>query len=108
MGGERKLLEQAAKACSYEHLRYCKTHMAMVPEPEGEEILPFSMWNPINHDGDRYKLAMQMRMCIDFNTGHVIVDVDGHEVEARFQPGDSEGAAYAIVRVAAEIGKAMP
>lgn len=65
MKTDRELLKLAAKAASYKHLRYCEIHMAMVPEPEGEDVLPFSMWNPLTDDGDALRLAVKCSISLN-------------------------------------------
>ena len=105
----RELLEMAAKAIGCAHLRYCKTHMAMVPEPEGEEALPFSVWNPLTDDGDALRLAVVVGIDVDQYVDRVETWKAGQHgfiVEAY---GDDPCAATrrAIVRAAAAIGSAM-
>lgn len=75
MKTDRELLELAAKAASYKHLRYCEIHMAMVPEPEGEDLLPFSMWNPLTDDGDALRLAHALGMQLNLDECNDMNDV---------------------------------
>lgn len=110
---DRELLELAAKAAQYQNLRYCETHVSMVPEPEGEDALPFSMWNPLTDDGDALRLAGHMGM---------ILSIDDYKSSATscfgtraYQEccmhdyyGKNAATRRAIVRVAAAIGEAMP
>lgn len=106
---DRELLEMAAKAAGHTHLRYCKTHMAMVPEPEGEEALPFSVWNPLTDDGDALRLAVVVGIDVDQYGDRVETwkaGLEGFIVEP--YSGDPCAATRrAIVRAAAAIGSAM-
>lgn len=117
MKTDRELLELVARAAGYKHLRYCEIHMAMVPEHEGEDVLPFSMWNPLTDDGDALRLAV--KCSISVNT----MLVDGmnrprHETAAcssyglpichHKHNGDPCAATRrAIVRAAAAIGESV-
>ena len=107
---DRELLEMAAKAAWHTHLRYCKTHMAMVPEPEGEEALPFSVWNPLTDDGDALRLAAKLMLNVLASTACIVAeDENGVECfEYMYGPEDyTSGWRRAIVRAAAAIGSAM-
>jgi hypothetical protein len=75
-----------------------------------EEGMP-QCWNPINDDGDAMRLAVTLSM-------RVVVDIKATFAQSTalnatpwtiMHSGDPRGATrYAIVRAAAEIGKAMP
>ena len=107
---DRELLEMAAKAAGHTHLRYCKTHMAMVPEPEGEEALPFSVWNPLTDDGDALRLAVKLGISIECIAAHdtVMAHIDNeHSSTSATEAMDDFGTRRAIVRAAAAIGSAM-
>ena len=64
-------------------------------------------WNPLTDDGDRYRLARALKLCIDFATGHVVFQIDEHELMIAFDKGDPVDEAKAIVRAAASIGEQM-
>lgn len=114
---DRELLELAAKAAGFSHYRYCDVHMALVPEPEGEDVLPFSVWSPLTNDGDALRLAVTCKIALN----PMLVDGlnrDLHESAAggvnrwtdcrEKHNGDPFAATRrAIVRAAAEIGRAM-
>jgi hypothetical protein len=95
---DRELLELAAKAAGESHL---------VPY-KAEWLEDDEAWNPLTDDGDALRLAVKLRI-----TPHI----DGNLTDAESQQGFSAEAHFddpyvatrrAIVRAAAEIGKAMP
>jgi len=100
---DRELLELAAKAVGLEVTACVK------------DGIPFRFgggyWNPLTDDGDALRLAVQMQ--IDVNHGDVIVVAErvGPAEAGVAEPKQSDPYAAtrrAIVRVAAEIGRAMP
>jgi len=98
---DRELLELAAKAAGYCVNPNGRTDGAFVvlSNDEGDFI-----WNPLTDDGDALRLGVRVRAF-----GHA--DFVRQLGAARFaQQEQDDTAAYrtAIVRVAAEIGKAMP
>lgn len=124
---DRELLELASKAAGYTkaewqdmrgwgEVRYGFSEAMWVPEIE-------EYWNPLTADGDALRLAVRLRLCIEHNHAAdqqrwVAADLAGCEgcyapvscVEDDFDDELQRGAATrrAIVRAAAEIGKAMP
>lgn len=91
---DRELLELAAKAVG-EH-------------PISLATSPYKSWNPLADDGDALRLAVQLRLDIhvDGNLTEVHGPFDGFFTEAHL--GDPCAATRrAIVRTAAEIGRAM-
>lgn len=91
---DRELLELAAKAVG-EH-------------PISLATSPYKSWNPLTDDGDALRLAVQLRLDIhvDGNLTEVQGPFDGFFTEAHL--GDPCAATRrAIVRTAAEIGRAM-
>lgn len=105
---DRELLELAAKAAGQEVWTDIDGNLY-----SGE---PERCWNPLTDDGDALRLAV--RLAIDVNHGGFVVVAerravfDTPEVGAaeRFISSDEAYAATrrAIVRAAAEIGRAMP
>ena len=116
---DRELLEFAAKAGAV------AIEWGIVEG--GKEIAPKShaycrdtvgirwRWNPLEDDGDAFRLAMKLRMCVDavqgadtvqyFHSGlaqvlHSEIDITADDYQAATR--------RAIVRAAAEIGKALP
>lgn len=81
---------------------------------------PTQLWSPLTDDGDAHRLAVKLRLYVAHNDGKVFVDLPENEgrvyaagsawTGAGEPYGDDQYAASrrAIVRAAAEIGKAMP
>jgi hypothetical protein len=93
---DRELLELAAKAAGLE-----------VVTPT---MLTYGQWNPLTDDGDALRLAVKLRMNV-FHAGIRVfaLDEEGDIEEAEGHELDPYAATRrAIVRAAAEIGKAMP
>lgn len=108
---DRDLLEMAAKAAGVigvwatAHQTYGDQHI------EGIDSGARFWWNPLADDGDALRLAVKLgfavSVCKDMPTGDFtcVLDVAGSE----FHDGDPYAATRrAIVRAAAEIGKATP
>lgn len=97
---DRELLELAAKACG----RYCNN-------PNYMDGL-FETWQPLDDDGYALRLMAQLGMQVSIDTKNRIVFCNGEEIhydESKFG-GDCDPMPVlcrAIVRAAAEIGKAM-
>jgi hypothetical protein len=110
---DRELLELAAKAASYETNTDGRDFWLAA---DGESI---KHWNPLTDDGDALRLAVKLRIDL-FNYGGPPIHHAPH-VDAVHMDGFSHGSASedvcsdpyaatrrAIVRAAAEIGRAMP
>lgn len=125
---DRELLELAAKAAGFhDKLLFSDIHDTAYWNDRysgdwGEHDAAAD-WNPLNYDGDALRLAVKLRLCIEHNHAAdqqrwVAADRAGCElcyapvgcVEDDFEDELQRGAATrrAIVRAAAEIGKAMP
>ena len=108
---DRELLEMAAEAAGIE------THGWRATEPYGgyyvlpeKETGAYTLWNPLNDDGDALRLAVKLRLEIGFptekavwafgRTGRVCREING--------PDPYASTRRAIVRATAEIGKEMP
>jgi hypothetical protein len=95
---DRKMIELAATAAGYEIARWTDNGDALllvgVQEP----------WNPLADDGDRYRLAKKLGLCIDFTECTVYALVH-HSLIQKYWGGDCGDEASAIVRAAAEIQK---
>lgn len=112
---DRELLELAAKAAGYP----IHTDAQFVRAGGGAPKLYMGNsgpeWNPLTDDGDALRLAV--KLCINLRHISFLVS-DAAEIQAgvcgEFWPGEKAGgdplaaARRAIVRAAAEIGKAMP
>ena len=105
---DRELLELAAKAAGYPPEWKGAIKIA-VDAPAYER-----KWNPLADDGDALRLAVKLRIKI---TGHAargatraLVCANAHDYQALefYEDEGFSAARRAIVRVAAEIGKAMP
>jgi len=95
---DRELLELAAKALGLTYTGEA------VPEPEIAAGLLKCGWNPLVNDGDALRLAVGLRMRVA--PGQVDW-IDG-EWGGAFEDNDDYAATRrAIVRAAAEIGRAM-
>jgi len=102
---DRELLELAAKGAGY-RVEYGRE--------DGEVHVKtwdhgnYSRWNPIEDDGDAFRLMIKIRITVDFRP-----DTDSVICWLPEQGGATVGALgdielrRAIVRAAAEIGKAM-
>ncbi len=105
---DRELLEMAAKAAGYALCEW--------PDEPGKlraEIEPNwrPVWNPLTDDGDALRLAVKLRMMLDdirkgHMTGHVVA-VSGEAFYEPREPDPYAATRRAIVRAAAEIGRAM-
>lgn len=113
MTTDRELLEMAAKAARYQYAKH--GGYIVVDGIPGN-------WNPLTDDGDALRLAVKLRLSIDHNhpadqQHWVAADRNGCEgcyapvscVEDDFEDESQRSSATrrAIVRAAAEIGKAM-
>ena len=95
---DRELLELAAKAAGKD------IDLSRYDEDWGFAIRHMAKWwNPLTDDGDALRLAVKLRMCV--NIWKYFVDADGEVVD--YQNDPYEAARRAIVRAAAEHGKAM-
>ena len=125
---ERELLELAAKAAGYD-VRWHEAWQCFVHVGPHNITNPATMagqrmmWVPLDDDGDVLRLAVRLRLCVEHNHAAdqqrwVAANRAGCEVcyapvgcvEDDFDDELQRGAATrrAIVRAAAEIGKAMP
>ena len=93
---DRELLELAAKAAGkrglYRGDTIYRKGMYLYPNDE--------FWNPLTDDGDRYRLAKKLDLCVSFSDGAIVCG----GVLLRDGVNNIDRA---IVEVAAEIGKAM-
>lgn len=109
MSADRELLELAAKAAG---IPYTKPH----PDYDGSDGLEIGSnpmrtqnWNPLADDGDALRLAVKLRMFLDVTPVGTGAQAPGVRFFSQENAGDTYAASRrAIVRAAAEIGKAMP
>lgn len=108
---DRELLELAAKAAGqpgvYQHWSDSRGNVSRGIAPNGA---PGRLWwNPLARDGEALRLAVQLRMELDLSYPEAKAKGTGGWVDIGAEPVDEHAdARRAIVRAAAEIGKAMP
>lgn len=100
---DREMLELAAKAAEL-YVEFDE-HGAWITE-RGSAI---AIWNPITNDDDALRLAVKLRIWLEVQVVGCMA-TDCYLIDAYEPYGDDPLAATrrAIVRAAAEIGKAMP
>lgn len=106
---DRELLELAAKAAGISHIDYSgdnydgRLGLIMVNE-NGRHTYS---WDPLNDDGDAFRLAHQLKISISYSG-------DRHDVRIGYPAfdicrlGDLADIRHEIVVAAAEIGRTMP
>lgn len=109
MSTDRELLEMAAKAAGLVGYQYCESWDGMAKYLNVIDGFDRdSIWRPHKDDGDALRLAVTLLM--EVYTGKYEIEIHAGIITI-FQPtnGDIIAATRrAIVRAAAEIGKAMP
>ena len=111
MNNDRELLELAAKAAGYG----VKPHASQKHTPHLMFTFNGHNWNPLTDDGDALRLAVTLRFTVDIGIATVYVysvDIDRSETtetkEYFHEPEEAYAATRrAVVRAAAEIGRAM-
>jgi len=105
---DRELLEKAARAAGYRIAAPVEKHVAQPGRFAGGFIIDNdkggqSCWNPLTDHGDRYRLARDRRLTVDFE-GNFVSWGDPKLrplLFIHFNPGDDNSEAYAILRAAA-------
>lgn len=101
---DRELLEMAAKAAGIKALR-CPGGILRncTGSDPAQNIFSLPAWSPLTDDGDALRLAVKTKIILEIQShiGKLILE-DGE------QPSIEHAVRRAIVRAAAEIGKAMP
>ena len=111
---DRELLRLAAKAAGYPIHSDAKWVGAGGGKPSFYMGLRGPKWNPLEDDGDAFRLANQMNFWIERGTEpsvHVAQASWSGEIKENYasHDGDKDSATRrAIVRAAAEIGRSMP
>lgn len=109
---DRELLELAAKAAGIKHPggEHC------INGPAVWDCEALRWWRPLTDDGDALRLAVKLCMNCDFlgaMTGVIFINPSDEDKDGHLQEGphkgvsDLQSARRAIVRAAAEIGRAM-
>lgn len=111
---DRELLELAAKACGYDTShRWNAERLLLLLDPPVIDLCIQSVstgWNPLTNDGDALRLAVELGISV--NPGSktnrfVVVNGDCGQILEERGPDPCASTRRAIVRAAAEIGKAM-
>lgn len=116
---DRELLELAAKAAGVSHVDYSGVDYdgslgLIMVDSNGRHV---AAWSPLEDDGDALRLAVKLHMSVNMFFGGCEVDYDDMNGGQGYlrqdggpsgDMGDSKVMRRAIVRAAAEIGKAMP
>lgn len=102
---DRELLELAAKAAKYKLVPNVKEGYPLW-------IVGRGIWNPLEDDGDALRLAVKLELLIHVETCYYIHAMKEQLNITEHIGNDGKGCLYAatrraIVRAAAEIGKAM-
>jgi len=109
---DREQLKMAAKAAGIHWNRWDYERLRDL----GHMVTPSMMWNPLNNDGDALRLAVNLRIDIDYDeleprveAYHKVLGEDSHFcADECMEPDPAAATRRAIVRAAAELGKAMP
>ena len=105
---DRELLEFAAKAAGIKIKGYYEDEPSLSIKPGPK--LPTARWNPLADDGDALRLAVKLKLCFGPNfDGDLAVCFgdDGRNITEAYEADSYAATRRAIVRAAAEIGKAM-
>ncbi len=105
---DRELLEMAAKAAGYV-VRWYDDTLAYGPT-FGIEVEPgnpcgFDHWNPLTDDGDALRLAVKLKLIVE--VGSCWLSKYGPVFGEDVLPDPLSATRRAIVRAAAQIGRAM-
>lgn len=113
---DRELIELAATAAGIVHEGWCSdTDLRcglFIPMGHRTDALR-PLWNPLANDGDAFRLALRLPLDIcrtdaEYAAVCVWVDHRGYFIEEPHNGDPCAATRRAIVRAAAEIGKAMP
>ena len=112
---DRELLENAAKAAGYTIVEYQGNGCALVYDNASEYPMDSKFeWMPKHSDGDAFRLKVKLDMNVfqAAKSAYALPSDDGtYEKQVRYTDTNNDPYAatrLAIVRAAAEIGKAMP
>lgn len=102
---DSELLRLAAKAAEIKYVARTQSQGMLLTDHATE-------WNPLQDDGDALRLAVKLDMHIRFFRKHVDVDpkpfaLGTAPISEDFTQHKEEATRRAIVRAAAEIGRAM-
>ena len=105
---DKKLLELAAKAAGYKHTQWSPLQH---PTVRWGVCTIDGIWNPLTDDGDALRLAVKLDMsvisCMEEKEVGVTVLETALEIYEQHNDDPYAATRRAIVRAAAEIGRAM-
>ncbi len=104
---DRELLELAAKALGCDFWHNAETFSDWISHPACAPI----KWNPLTDDGDALRLAVDLGIRMDFAKDWTVAysgSCASEQFSERHEDGAYAATRRAIVRAAAEIGRAMP
>ena len=109
---DKELLDLAAKAIGARRTRYAKDGMFQIHYWHEVYENDWEYWIPLEDDGDALRLAVKLGMYLNIYTNPELnitnVGAASHHLITEQHGNDPEAATRrAIVRAAAEIGKAM-
>lgn len=115
---DKELLELAAKAAGYDAVWDRAMGCFLHRNPPRFNRITRNIWIPLEDDGDALRLAVKLRMMVEFD--HIRVDdpcvyvhyfAEGQRAQMLTEPLGSDECITtrrAIVRAAAELAKVMP
>ena len=105
---DRELLELAAKAAGIQFYALSRGGARYAPQPG--IMQPYVRWNPLADDGDALRLVVKcnLHVCVGYGSVSACLQDDGsfHRIE-EIKDDPYAATRRAIVRAAAEIGRAM-
>ena len=108
MSTDVELLSLAAKAIGYRVKNSITNHrdefIGIRVKADGK---PSLSWNPLTDDGDALRLAGELLLSVSIDSGYTVV-IDQRERTTYETAHGLVATRRAIVRAAAEIGRAMP
>jgi hypothetical protein len=115
MATDRELLEAAAKAAGIKGQWMAEPPDGLNEDPYFNFVLATGyIWNPLTDDGDALRLAVKLRLDIDFEKSYMVSVWSRHLDDWVIERCDdemgtdiAEKTRRAIVRAAAEIGRSM-
>jgi hypothetical protein len=101
---DKELLELAAKAAGITVLDHEYEDCSGFTYRLSEHQKPIDSFNPLNDDGDAFRLAVKLELYIFIDDNKTHVDSHDMTVLERFKDCPCSATRRAIVRAAAEIG----
>lgn len=110
METDLELMELAARAAGIRWDCYDAARQAVWLPPAPPDFTAKRWWNPLTDDGDALRLAVKLRLAVHVYQGDVAVDTESDTIWQKLSECETleEATRRAIVRAAAEIGKATP